>query len=130
LRTLKKILVIDDDEDVLKIVQYCLASISQVELKCALSGEEGIQAALEMEPDLILLDMMMPTMDGMATLQAMQLIPKLQCIPVVFLTAKAQKKEIEQYMASGAVDVIVKPFDPLTLSQTVLQIWEKSQKAM
>lgn len=128
MKALKKILVIDDDEDVLKIIEYCLSSISQFELKCVLSGEEGIQAALEMNPDLILLDVMMPKMDGTATLQAIRLIPKLQLTPVIFITAKAQKKEIEDYLKLGAADVIIKPFDPLMLSQTILQIWEKNQK--
>jgi CheY-like chemotaxis protein len=75
-------------------------------------------------PDLILLDVMMPRMDGIATLKALQLLPNLAHIPIIFLTAKAQKYEVEDYFKLGIADVIVKPFDPNTLGSAIVRIWE------
>lgn len=124
---LKKILFIDDDEDIHLIVKLCFRDIAGLEFRSATSGEEGIRIAMDFLPDLILLDVMMPKMDGIATLQALKLLPKLSKTPVVFFTAKAQKAELEQYFKSGVEDVIVKPFDPMTLSKTVQAIWEKFQ---
>ena len=76
---------------------------------------------------MILLDVMMPGMDGIETLRALKLIPSLSHIPVAFLTAKAQKKEIEDYLRLGACEVIVKPFDPLTFPSQLQSVWEKCQ---
>lgn len=130
MKTLTKILVVDDDSDILMIVDYCLSMIPGIELGLVQSGEEAIEKALSMEPDLILLDVMMPQMDGVATLKALRLIPKFSKTPVYFLTARSQKKEIEEYLKIGADDVILKPFDPLTLSQIVIDKWEKSQQTI
>lgn len=80
---------------------------------------------MEFQPDLILLDIMMPKMDGIATLQAIKLLPSFVDVPVVFLTARAQKSEIKEYFKYGVIDVIVKPFDPISLPQIIQQIWEK-----
>lgn len=124
---LKKILFIDDDEDIHVIVNMCLRDIPNIELQSAYGGEEGIKTAMEFHPDLILLDVMMPKMDGIATLNALKLIPSLAKTPVIFLTAKAQKDEIADYYKYGIIDVIIKPFDPSTLAATIIKIWEKSQ---
>ena len=124
-RDLKRILFIDDDPDIHFIVQLSLESLTGVKLDSALSGEEGIKSALQFKPDLILLDVMMPKMDGIETLKALKLMPNLASIPVVFLTARAQRSDLEDYHNSGALDVIVKPFDPLTLPDIVLQIWNQ-----
>lgn len=122
---LKKILFIDDDADIHFIIKMCLEDIPGVELCFALSGEEGIKKAMELHPDMILLDMMMPVMDGIATLRAFKLLPSVAKIPVVFFTARAQKSEIDEYLKMGALDVIVKPFDPILLADTIQQIWKK-----
>ncbi len=127
-KELKKILFVDDDSDIHMIVKLCLEDIPNLEMRSAYSGEEGIKIAMEFHPDLILLDVMMPKMDGIATLEAMKLIPTLSKIPVVFLTAKAQKSEVQDYFRYGIADVIIKPFDPNNLSKMVIQIWEKSLK--
>ncbi len=128
MKPLTKILVVDDDEDLLRIVEYCFARMPSILLRCAHDGESALKVALEMDPDLILLDVMMVPMDGVAAFKALKLIPKLAKAPVVFLTAKAQKKEIEEYFHMGAADVIIKPFDPLTLPEVVMKIWERFQK--
>jgi two-component system OmpR family response regulator len=122
---LKKILFVDDDEDVHMIIEFCLREIPNVEIRSALSGEEAIGIAISFQPDLILLDVMMPKMDGIATLEALKLLPNSAKTPVVFITAKAQKSEIDGYIKYGVVDVIVKPFDAATLAETVQNIWKK-----
>lgn len=122
-KTLSKLLVVDDDEDLLVIFKYCLVSLSDVEIKYAVSGEDAIRTALDFHPNLILLDVMMPRMDGISTLRVIKQLPSLSHIPVAFITAKAQEEEIIDYLNHGAIDVIVKPFDPLKLPDTILQIW-------
>lgn len=125
---LKKILFIDDDPDIHFLVKLCLEDIPGIELRFALSGEEGIKIAMEFQPELILLDVMMPKMDGIGTIKALKLLPTLVKTPVVFVTARAQRSEIEEYMKLGALDVIIKPFDPIALAENVQQIWRKSNQ--
>lgn len=124
-KELKKILLIDDDKDIHIIVKFSLRDLPEVELSAVLSGEEGVKAAMDLHPDLILLDVMMPDMDGIATLQAIKLFPSLANTPVIFLTAKAQKNEVEEYYKHGVLDVIVKPFDPTTFSTEITKLWKK-----
>jgi CheY-like chemotaxis protein len=127
-KTLKKILFVDDDEDILTIAKFCLIGLTDISIKYVNSGEKAIQEALQFQPDLILLDVMMPKMDGVATYKAIRLLPTLSLIPIAFVTAKVQKEEIESYLKLGVVDVISKPFNPLTLPETVLQIWTSYSK--
>jgi CheY-like chemotaxis protein len=126
-KKLSKILFVDDDDDIHIIVKMCLKEIPGLVMESALSGEEALKLAMSFHPDLILLDVMMPRMDGIATLQAIKLIPSLANVPVVFLTAKAQKDEIEEYYKYGVLEVITKPFDPDTLAQVVSSIWNNYQ---
>lgn len=128
MKTKIKILIVDDDVDVLAIIRYCFTNTPQIDLLCASSGEEAIKIALETNPDMILLDVMMPKMDGIATLRALSLIPKFVKTCIIFLTAKSQKHEIEEYLQMGVFDVIAKPFDPLTLSSKVLDLYDRYQK--
>lgn len=121
---LKKILFVDDDEDIHLIVKICLRDIPNAEVRTVFSGEEAIKVAMEFQPDLILLDIMMPNMDGISTLKALRLLPSLAKTPVIFLTAKAQKSEIDEYFKYGILDVIAKPFDPNFLAKSILSAWE------
>ena len=125
---LKKMILVDDDEDVLTIAKYCLESLKGVDIKYLTSGEETLKEALSFQPDLILLDIMMPKMDGITTLKTMKLVPNLTNIPVVFFTAKVQKEELAQYQQLGAIETIIKPFDPLTLADNILKIWDRYQE--
>lgn len=127
---LKRILFVDDDEDIHMIVKMCLREIPNSQVRSAFSGEEAIRILMDFHPQLILLDVMMPNMDGISTLQALKLLPSFSKIPVIFLTAKAQKSEIAEYFNYGVLDVIVKPFNPLHLAKDILQIWEKYQKSL
>lgn len=125
MKPLKKLILVDDDKDVLTIARYCLQELKDTEVKYLSSGQEAIKEALTFLPDLMLIDVMMPQMDGIATLKALHLIPTLSQTPIVFFTAKVQQEELNEYFHMGVIDVLVKPFDPLTLASHILSIWEK-----
>jgi CheY-like chemotaxis protein len=110
-----KVLIIDDDPDIRLIVRVSLSrhGFSVAE---ATSGPAGLRAARDDRPDVIVLDVMMPEMDGPDTLRAILEDPALAGVPVVFLTAKAMRSEIERLRALGAAGVLLKPFDPLSLA--------------
>lgn len=120
---LKKLLLVDDDEDTLTIARYCLEKLKEVDLKWARSGEEAIKLAIEFLPDLILLDVMMPKMDGVATFKALNSLPLLANTPVVFFTANAQEDAVKKFLNLGVIDVILKPFNPMTFADTIQGIW-------
>lgn len=110
-----KILIIDDEGDIRRIARLSLTRIGGMEVVEAESGGEGVQKAVEEKPDCVLLDMMMPAMDGPSTLMALKNHPSTAEIPVIFLTAKAMPAEIERLKLMGALGVLTKPFDPVTL---------------
>lgn len=110
-----KILLIDDEDDIRKIGKLALEVVGKHEVVTAQSALEGLRVAQVDRPDLILMDMMMPGMDGLAALGELQRMPSLKDVPVLFMTAKAQRSEVAHYVALGAVGVIPKPFDPMTL---------------
>ena len=113
-----KILIIDDDPDIRSIARLSLSRLGGMDVIEAASGGEGVRRAREETPDVILLDMMMPTMDGLDTLAALRAQPATALTPVIFLTARAGE-EAERLRALGAAGVLIKPFDPRTLSQDV-----------
>lgn len=114
-----KALVIDDEEDVRTIADVSLNKVGGMDVVLAAGGAEGVQLALSEHPDFILLDMMMPGMDGAATFEALRSHPETASIPVVFLTAKALATEVERLRRLGARGVVLKPFDPMTLAADV-----------
>lgn len=124
--TLTKILYAEDEPDIQSIAQMALEMMGGYTLKVCNNGQEALDSAEDFSPDLILLDVMMPSMDGPTALQEMRKIPALANVPVIFMTAKVQNQEIEEYKAMGAIDVIAKPFDPMTLSETILSLWERA----
>jgi two-component system, OmpR family, response regulator len=117
-----KVLLIDDEEDIRKIGRLSLEAVGKFETTVAASAAEGIALAKASLPDLILMDMTMPGMDGLAALAELQATPGLERVPVLFLTAKVQHEEIEHYVSVGAVGVIQKPFDPMTLPAEIRTI--------
>ena len=125
-KTLKKILFIDDDIDILSIIKYSLDALEAVTILTSSKGEEGVEIALVEGPDLIILDVMMPDMDGIEVLKALRLLPNCKNTPVAFLTAKVQKREIEEFIRLGAIGVLEKPFDPISFPDEILKLWEKS----
>lgn len=120
---LQKILLVEDEEDIRDIVELSLGVLEGFTLKVCSSGREALEAVSGFDPQLILMDVMMPGMDGPATLAAMRARPALADIPVVFLTARVQPDEILEYRRLGATDVIAKPFDPMALAGRLREIW-------
>ncbi|WP_339930186.1 response regulator [uncultured Brevundimonas sp.] len=120
---LNHVLCVDDDADILEVVQISLELVGGLTVTGLDSGTRCLAEVVTIQPDLILLDVMMPGMDGPATLMALKAEPELKAIPVIFMTARVQEAEVEQYLALGAVAVIPKPFDPMTLAAQIKTIW-------
>ena len=124
---LTRILYAEDEPDIQIVVQIPLQAAGFT-LEICNSGQEALQKAATFKADLILLDVMMPGMDGPATLKELRRNPETLHTPVIFMTAKTQKKEIDEYKKLGSLEVITKPFDPMTLTITLKRIWEDSFK--
>lgn len=122
--SLREILYVDDEPDIREIVQMALGLSPTLSVSTADSGLRALQSMQDKRPDLVLLDVMMPNMDGPTTLQQMRSQPELQSIPVIFMTAKAMPQEVARFRALGAAAVIAKPFDPMLLGEHVFAIWE------
>ena len=114
-----KILIIDDEADIRRIAHLALGRVGAMDVSEAQSGLEGLRKAEDTHPDAILLDVMMPGLDGPSTLAALRSNPATANIPVIFLTAKAMVSELERLRALGAAGVLTKPFDPMTLAVQV-----------
>ena len=113
--TALRVLHVDDEPDIRKVVKLSLSLDPTFTVLGCGSGAEALAAAPDWSPDMILCDVVMPMMDGPATLKHLQACPRTVDIPVVFMTARVQKREIQQFKSLGAVGVITKPFDPMTL---------------
>jgi CheY-like chemotaxis protein len=123
--TLNKILSVEDDPDIRAVIRLALEEVGNYTVEVCHSGADALEVAPIFRPDLILLDAMMPDMDGQETLQALRNIPEIKETPVVFMTAKVMSGEIKKFRELSANDVIAKPFDPLTLSDRIQEIWEQ-----
>lgn len=121
--TLQNILYVEDEPSIQAVAQIALESVGGFNLKICSSGKEALETAVAFKPDLLLLDVMMPDMDGPATLAALRKLPELTNTPAMFMTAKVQPDEIAHYKSLGALDVIAKPFDPMTVSDLIKSIW-------
>ena len=114
-----KLLYIDDDDDIREIAELSLAIDPEYRIWTAASGREGLDVAAAIRPDVILLDVMMPEMDGPETFAALAREEDLRAIPVIFITARTQSHQVAELQALGAAGVIEKPFDPLSLAEQV-----------
>lgn len=126
-KQLKKILYVEDDPDIQTVAVMALEAIGGFTVQVCSSGRDAIETVTEFEPDLVILDVMMPGMDGPATLEALRKLPAAADANVIFMTAKVQSHEVEHYRKLGAVDVIAKPFDPMTLANQVQAVWDRQQ---
>ena len=115
----RKILVVDDEDDIREVAQLCLEIVGGWEVTPARSGREALAIAGTLKPDVILMDVMMPDLDGPATFRLLQEDPAARAIPVILLTAKVQPGDRRQFESLGVRGVIAKPFDPLTLADEV-----------
>ena len=114
-----RILVIDDEDDIREVAAMSLESVAGWDVSTADSGAKGLAQAVAMQPDAILLDVMMPGMDGPATFRALRNHPATAQIPVLLLTAKVQNSDQRRFADLGVDAVLFKPFDPLTLSTQI-----------
>jgi len=124
---MEKILYVEDQEDIQEIAKLALVNLGGYNVKICSSGEEALKEMESFNPDLFLLDVMMPNMDGPQTLCEIRKNTAFAKTPVIFMTAKVQPEEISEYIALGIVGVINKPFDPMTLANEIRELWEKSQ---
>ena len=126
--TARRILIVDDEDDIREVAKVSLEMVGGLEVLTACSGSEAIEKAKAELPDAILLDVMMPDMDGPTTFQKIQADAAIQHIPVIFLTAKVQANDHRKFAELGVSGVIAKPFDPLNLSAQVAKVlgWELS----
>ncbi|EHH10667.1 response regulator [Mesorhizobium amorphae] len=123
-----RILYVDDEDDIREIAQMSLELEPEFEVRSCSSGMQALADAAEWQPDLILLDVMMPDMDGPETLKRLAESGPTASMPVVFITARTQTHEVERYLAMGAVGVIAKPFDPLALAGEVKNLLALSRR--
>lgn len=122
---LVRILYVEDEPDIQMVARLALEALGGFTVEICSSGDEALQRAPGFQPQLILLDVMMPGMNGPSTLGKLRELPQFTVTPVIFMTAKVQPDEVAGYKELGAVDVIPKPFDPMTLSSQVQAIWER-----
>lgn len=120
---LKKILHVEDEDDIRQITKLVLEAIGGFEVISCSSGEAALEKVRDFMPDLILLDVMMPGMDGPATLAALRQSAASAEIPIIFMTAKSQPHECERFMDLGAMGIITKPYDPQTLPEQLHTVW-------
>lgn len=122
---LNRILAVEDEEDIVRILELSLGQIGKFDVTVCRSGQEALGAAPAIRPELLLLDFMMPGMDGLTLMSELRKLPETSEVPVIFLTAKSQPYEVEEYLEAGAVAVINKPFDPMKLSAEIRSVWER-----
>ena len=118
----QKIMYVEDEPDIQTIARIALEQIGGFDLLVCSSGQAALDQVSDFAPDIILLDVMMPEMDGIETFRQLKTLPACADVPVVFMTARVQTHEIKEYTDLGAVDVIAKPFSPITLAEQVKTI--------
>ncbi len=116
---MRSVLIIDDEDDIREVAALSLEATSDWVIHTAGSGKEGITAASTKQPDAILMDVMMPGMDGPTTFRQMQENSRVSHIPVVLLTAKVQGVDQRRFAGLGVAGVLFKPFDPITLASQI-----------
>lgn len=126
---LKRVLLVEDETDIRTVACLALEAAGGLEVVPCASGEEALVAAPSAQADLLVLDVMMPGMDGPTTLNRLRAVPATAATPAVFLTAKAQPQEVSALRATGAIAVLTKPFDPMTLAANLRKIWEEHHAA-
>lgn len=123
-----KILLIDDEADIRKIAKLSLEAVGKHQTVMAASAAEGLLLAESEQPDAIIMDMMMPGMDGLTALAELRKNPRTASIPVIFMTAKVQRFEAHDYVQHGAVGVICKPFEPMSLPAEIAKLLGHAQE--
>jgi len=125
-KPLNRILYVEDEPDIRLVAQMALQAVGGFTVIACASGQEALDAAPGAGADLLLLDVMMPGMDGPTTLKGLRELPATASTPVIFMTAKVQAAEVAVYKGLGAMEVIPKPFDPMELSTQIQRIWAEN----
>jgi len=121
---LQRVLYVEDEPDIQAVARIALELVGGLQVRVCSSGEQAVREAPAFYPQLMLLDVMMPGLDGPSTMKALHALPALAKVPVIFITAKVQPQEVQHYKALGALSVISKPFDPMTLAAQVRGVWD------
>jgi two-component system OmpR family response regulator len=119
---IQKVLLIDDDPNIRKLAKMSLERVGRWQVSVASSGQEALEIVETERPDLIVLDMMMPGLDGAMTLEKLKSRPSCASVPVILMTAKVQPPQMDEYREMGAAGLIIKPFDPLKLPEEILKL--------
>jgi two-component system, OmpR family, response regulator len=122
----RRIMLVDDEPEIRAIARMSLEMVGRFEVHDFGSAEEALAAAADVRPDLIVLDVMMPGMDGIQALARLRRIPATAGTPVIFMTAKVQPGEVATYQSLGAIGVIAKPFSPMALSDEIRHLWKRA----
>ncbi|NLR75433.1 response regulator [Leeia aquatica] len=125
---LQRIMYVEDEPDIQTVARLALEMIGKFTVLVCSSGQEALDKVTDFAPNMVLLDVMMPNMDGPTTLSHLRGLSVMAGVPVVFMTAKAQPSEVQQFRDLGAVDVIPKPFDPMQLPSQLRSIWTRCQQ--
>jgi len=126
---LEEIMLVEDDPDIQLITRLSLEVSGGYRVCVCGSGEEAVRSAKEHMPDLILLDMMMPGMDGLATMEALRKLPGMSATPMVFFTANTQDRVRRDLLHRGALGVIIKPIEPNALVEQIRKLWQEFESA-
>lgn len=127
MQKLTRILYAEDEIDIQHVASIALEMVGGFTLKTCNTGLEAVTEIIDFQPQLLLLDVMMPDMDGPTALKRIREIADYKDTPAIFMTAKVQTNEVQAYLDMGALAVIAKPFDPMTLANQIQEIWQRSQ---
>jgi CheY-like chemotaxis protein len=119
---ISKVLLVDDEPDIRRIGELSLRRVGGWDVAMAANGADAVALVATFRPDVILLDVMMPSMDGPQTLAALRRVPEGADVPIIFVTAKVQRDEVARLLGLGAIGVVSKPFDPMTLPEEIRRI--------
>lgn len=122
--SLQRILLADDEPDILEISRIALETVGGYEVSACSSGRTLLERLSEFEPDLIVVDVLMPDMTGPEVLDAIRRRREFDAVPVVYLTGVIQEEEVESLLSTGVADIILKPFDPMKLADRIDGIWK------
>ena len=122
--TLQRILLADDEPDILEIARIALQTVGGYEVSACTSGAELLERLPEFDPDLVVIDVLMPDMAGLEVLENVRATPGYETVPVIFLTGLVQEKDLQELRQSDAAEIIRKPFDPMTLADRIDGVWE------
>ena len=122
--TLQRILIADDEPDILEISRIALESVGGFEVSVCSSGKKLLERLPDFQPDLVIVDVLMPDMTGPEVFEEIRRQPEFDAIPVIYLTGVIQEEELEDFRETGVADVILKPFDPMTLADRVNGVWK------